>query len=540
MDREGFSFFTGWPKERAGQHISFVLSYKDGSVHVQNLSESMCLIPIDKGAYNIDVGGQIKPFLRVHVDGSLQIQTPFASHPFFTWDDGRGGTIVTDSYNLYLRYRDDAKLNKQYLALRLKGEVAGLHLPFIDTRLLFPSFVYRYDAKGLKANNILFKIEEQGASIARAFDQADAIYSDFCAQKSHVVASLTGGYDSRFYSCMLRRHLKKDRLDFFYVGDYEAHLCASVAKTLDAKFTAFSAPSTVEWLRQQPISFYGGDDFFRASNGLWREEGLYLYNATACAAHTILGELDDDVGFMGMCIESANKGSGYEQGPDIEKAFDRMYVERHPDLGKFRSAVPYAPLRAPVLEDVYADEIDIIQNATDRKDILVDLQAYYFTTFPKTILRNGVYGKSGRVYFPLMDERFFNAYLGAPASDKADIGFYRHGFESVNKKLLSLPHRSMDTLKAGMNVTSAGSYWDKFNHKLRIRLGLAKKYKGPKNRWKNVQTEKLLGPLAHQYFELLLPEIDKDAFAHMYYFEVYSTGEYMQFLDRQKKVLATT
>lgn len=532
LNKENFSFFTGWPKENIDQCITFEFSNKNGHLEFKDLSSSGLLIKHDKG-YDLNLGGHRKPFIRTNPDGSFEIRTPYAAHPFFTWHGNNDSTIISDNYSLFAQYGDTSKLNKQYCALRLMGEVPGLHLPFTGTKFLFPCFVYSFGKTGLSPEKSVFQIDESGSSMAQAFEQVDALYAEYCSQKSNVIASLTGGYDSRFYATMLRRHLKKEQLYFFYVGDYEAYLSASVAKALDANFRSFDAPDTIHWLRQNPVSFYGDDNFYRASNGLWREEGLYLFNATAAAGRTIFGTLNDDTGFMGMCIESANKGSNYDYKNFFEKMMDRMYVERHPDLAKFRDASTYKTLDAPILEDLYQKEFSILENSASRPDILIDIYTYHLVTFPKSTLRNGVYSKSGRTYYPLMDERFFNAYLGVPAAEKENIGLYRYGFNQLNKKLLSLPHRSMDTLKAGMNITSSGSVLQKINHTLRIKLGLAKKFKAPKRNWKNEETEALLGSLVRTYYSGILPEMDQAAWKWMYSYEIYLFGGYLDYLSRQ-------
>lgn len=535
INKKDFSFFTGWKKENVDRHITFDISFKNDEIQVTNLSNSNLVIKNQSG-YGINMGGHIKDFLINKKNEVLEIRTPYAAHPFFVWSNNNGGIIISDSYNYFSKYGDTTKLNKQYCALRLMGEVPGLHLPFLETKYLFPSFIYHYTNEGLSAKSVIFQTEETGASMERAFEQTDALYAEFCKQKSHVIASLTGGYDSRFYASMLRRHLKKDQLDFFYIGDYEAHLSSSVAKALNSNFSAFDAKDTIQWLRQQPLSFYGGDDFYKCSNGLWREEGLYLFNATAAVGRTLLGSLEENTGFMGMCIESANKGNGYDRSPNIKKMLDRMYIERHPDLAKFRAASTYDNITAPLLEDVYHREFTVLKNTTDRPDILSDLYIYYLVTLPKATLRNGVYAKSGRTYYPLMDERFFNAYLSVPASEKAEMGLYRYTFNKLNKKLISLPHQSMDTLKAGLSISSSGSYLQKINHKMRLKLGLSKKFKGPKRNWKDHETASLLEPIVKKHYQNIFPEIDENAWGWIYPYEIYLFGEYLNFLQSPKDI----
>lgn len=537
IENKDFSFFTGWPKNRINTHITIELSWHNDTIKIKNLSNAESIIQNEEN-YDIIIGGTIKRFITRTSKNTIEIRTPFAPLPFFVRTTKDDRTIITNSYTIHAQYGDTSKLNKQYCALRMLGEVAGLHLPFLDSKYLFPSFIYEYTAKGLKAKNTIFNFDETNSSMENTFEQVDALYAEYCSKKSHVIASLTGGFDSRFYSSMLRRHLKKDQLDFFYVGNYEAHLCSWIAKALDANLTLFDVKSMYNDLRQKPLdTLYGGEKFHQCAHGLWREEGLYLFNATSAVAQELLGEIKDDTGFMGMCIESANKGTGYQDGPNLTKMLDRMYVERHPDLTKFRAANTQQSLETISLEETYKDEFDIIKNLTDRPDILVDLYTYYTITFPKTVLRNSVYATSGRIYYPLMDERFFNAYLGVPAADKIDTGLYKYGFSKINPKLLSLPHQSMDTLKAGLKISSAGHYLQKINHKARLKLGLAKKYKGPKRNWLNEKTAEILGPVTEQHYKNMLPELAPTARKFMYPYEIYLLGEYINYAQKETQTL---
>lgn len=531
LSKDNLSFFTGWPESQIGRHITFEITANEKELNIKNVSNSN-LIEETSAGYNITVGGVKSTLIIKTKDNGCVICTPYAAHPLFMNLDDSGKLTVTDSYNI-VALKTNRELNPQYSALRLIGEVPGLHLPFLNTRYLFPSFKYVFKNGKIKAETSLLKVDEVGASVSRAFDQADAIYKEYCESKDQVIASLTGGYDSRFYCTMLRRHLKKEQLNLFYVGDYEAHIAKDVAKTLDAKFTAFDVRDAVYSLRQQSLDFYGNDSFFECSNGLWREEGIYLFNATTAAGLSLLGSINDNVGYMGMCIESANKGSGYENIFNREKMLDRMYFERHPDLEKVRNECNLVNGNSQDLEEIYKEELTVLDDMDVRNDIKIDVNTYYFTTFPKSVLRNGVYAKSTRIHYPLMDERFFAAYLGAPAVEKENIGFYRFGFQKTDRKLLALPHQSMDALKAGLSVSAPGSYGRKMKHKLLVKMGLVKKFKAPKRHWKDDATRENLGGIAEQHYFDVFRGLGDHGLKWMYVYELYLFGEYLSFLERK-------